>query len=129
MSSNPIDLVRNGRRRFAWRLLPLLALLVGVIVVVPQRATSSPQITQLVSSHTAADGTVFTATNHLVGDARATGKFLVVWAGDQNASDHNSSSLQDATRPAVNPVRIQHEGVPDASPGNDFLAVIDADPA
>jgi hypothetical protein len=106
----------------------VLALVAG-LVLVPQRATSSPQVTELVSTHTAADGTVFTATNHLVGDARAAGKYLVVWAGDANAGDHSSASLQGELRPAVNPIRTEHEVVPDSAPGNDFLAVIDANPA
>jgi hypothetical protein len=129
MSSKPMELVENGRRRRRiGAVLAGAAVLGGALVGVPQAVTSAPQVTEVESVVEAANGTVFTATNHLVGDARVGGKYLVVWAGDENASDHSGASLQGELRPSVNPLRTIHEELPDAAPGQDFLAVIDANP-
>jgi hypothetical protein len=99
------------------------------LAVLPRVGNADPAIDTLPSSFTAADGTVFTATNHLVRTkTRPAGEYLVVWAGDTNAGDHSGAGLaQDAQRLGVNPVRITHADAPDKAAGLDFLAVIDSD--
>src|SRR5207302_1336147 len=74
---------------------------------------------------------LFTATNHLVDDHDPkAGEFLVVWAGDVNAADNTvNEDVQKATSIGVNVEKLKHVDIPDALPGQDFLAVIDADPA
>src|SRR4051812_7345596 len=86
-------------------------------------------VEKIASSITASDGTVVTATNHLVTTETA-GSYLVVCAGDANAGDSSAGPLVDrAQRRGVNPERLKEVEVPDAAVGNAFLAVIDAGPA
>ena len=109
-----------------------MAALVGLIAVVnPAAGQAQTPVAVTASSVTGSDGTVVTATNHLVQTAHGTsGEYLVVWAGDENAGDNSAAGLvNDATRPAINPVKTLNVDGPDAAPGNDFLAVIDSDPS
>src|SRR5205823_7925424 len=99
------------------------------------------------------DGQLYWVTNHLVGGRKApkvkapakaptqapasaaapapagNGKeYLVVWAGDQNASDTKGSDIKNAA-PEVNPVKAVNEDAVTDPPSPDFLAVIDATPS
>ena len=109
----------------------MAALVALVAVVNPTSGHAQPPVAVTVSSVTGSDGTVVSATNHLVQTGHPTsGEYLVVWAGDENAADNSAAELvNDATRPAINPVKTLNVDGPDAAPGNDFLAVIDSDPA
>jgi hypothetical protein len=88
-------------------------------------------IHEILSQVSPVAGKLFTATNHLV-DARdkKAGEYLLVWAGDVNAADNTVQGLADrATQLQVNPERLLNVELPDLLPGNDFIAVIDADPS
>src|SRR5882724_10295770 len=109
------------------------------------------------STFTASNGVVFTATNHLVQDTPAILKakrdlvvsarngtnplaqkivtaagrirheYLVVWAGDQNASDHASaelSQLNPSVDPGVDDPKATEKKARDNALGPDFLAII-----
>ena len=122
----------KGKRRWGLLAVPLVAMgLWSVTTGGP--ATAKVRIVE--SSVTASDGSVVTAVNHLVAPDQsvaspAAGKFLVVWAGDTNAGDHSSSTLTGrATRIAIDPLREANQEIPDMAPGQDFLAVIDAEPS
>ena len=129
-------------RRSPWLRPSRLALAVPVLalaaLLVPS-GKAKATVTVLTSSVRGSDGTLFTVTNHLVditaqdvasgtsAPGRA-GQYLLVWAGDANASDTSGADLQQ-TRAAVNPVKFLNEDAVDDPPAPDFLAVIDADPA
>jgi hypothetical protein len=111
----------------------LLALAVGAAVFSAAHIASA-QTTVVRSSFTGKDGTRYTVTNHLVGSAAAAAtaprhrphEWLLVWAGDANASDTTGATIKN-TPIAVNTVRETAIDGKDAPPGPDFLAVIDAD--
>ena len=74
--------------RFRARALPVvasMAALIGVVAVVnPTSGHAQPPIAVTASSVAGSDGTVVTATNHLVQTGHPTsGEYLVVWAGDE----------------------------------------------
>ena len=133
--------MRNPRKR--WRLvLPVLAITAGSLAIGAPPGRAEAPVTVRSSSVTGTDGTVVTATNHLVGAAATaatgrpattgtSGEYLVVWAGDENVADNSAAGLVNevVTHPAINPGRLTNIQGPDAAPGNDFLAVIDADPS
>jgi hypothetical protein len=126
----------------------------GLLAVQSSGASASDYIKVSTSAVRVADGRTFTATNHLVQPSKAIlarehqlvadalsgrdpqarklvtaeGKirheYLLVWAGDRNAADDNSSTLA-ATSPTVNPVNVPDDAR-DKSLGPDFLAVVDA---
>ena len=81
----------------------MAALVALVAVVNPTSGHAQPPVTVTASSVTGSDGTVVTATNHLVQTGHPTsGEYLVVWAGDENAADNSAAELvNDATRPAM----------------------------
>jgi len=112
--------------------------LVATAFALPQAGVGRAGVDVVRSSVKVSDGRTFTATNHLVQPASGLagafaadqgGEYLLVWAGDSNASDNTSNTLASrVTRgPTVNLVQLQNEEVPDDSVSNDFLAVIDAD--
>jgi hypothetical protein len=131
------SLPRLTNRRTALLLVPLL---VAGLLLIPRGGGARADITKVVSSVKASDGSTYSITNHLVGlnasgpstavasSAQPSGEYLVVWAGDQNIGDASAGSLvQRAQRPEVNPEKLKNIQIPDDAPGNDFLAVIDAD--
>lgn len=129
-------------KRTRWVAVVCLPLLVAGLLVLPKSDPAKANIIE--SVFTATDGTVFTLTNHLLGSAVSAaadgassgraGKYLLVWAGDENITDHtglnqNSVIRQTLDRLAVDPVRALNIELQSALPGPDFLAVIDADPS
>lgn len=118
-------------RRRGWRLALAVALLSAGLGLVSTRSTTAQTPVQeiLSSVHTTA-GPAFTATNHLLSDANpGAGEYLVVWAGDANVADNTTNQLLDrATTVGLNLERLKNIELQDSLPGNDFLAVIDADP-
>ena len=123
------------RKRTALFVVPFL---VAAAILVPRGDSAHASVQVLRSSTRGSDGTVVTAVNHLVGRAGATtqaiggghraGEYLIVWAGDTNAGDSSGGDVvRKVQQPAVNPVKTVNIDGPDAAPGNDFLAVIDAD--
>jgi hypothetical protein len=104
----------------------------GLNGLVARPSQAEEPVHQILSSVSDAAGGLFTATNHLVGDRdRDTGEFLVVWAGDVNATDNSVRGLVDKATKLVPPniPSLLSSTVPDLLPGQDFLAVIDVDPA
>jgi hypothetical protein len=117
-------------------------------------ADANVHVVPSISTFTASNGVVFTATNHLVQDTPAIQKatrelvasarngtnplaqkivapdghirreYLVVWTGDQNVGHQNTASVQQ-TNPSVDPKTIGKTGK-DNTLGPDFLAIIDA---
>ena len=116
------------RRRAAAVLLPFLVI---AALAVPKIGAAHAEVRIVRSSIRATDGTIVTAANHLVGPpTRQAGQYLVVWAGDVNAADNSLHTLQEkAQRPEPNLERLTNIELPDDSASDDFLAVIDADPA
>ena len=123
-------------RRSALLALPFLA---AGLLLLPGVTGAGAHVRVVSFSVKGAGGKVFTVTNHLVGaaaqDAGAAvpagqrpGQYLLVWAGDGNASDATGQSIQ-TTPLAVNPVRAENQDLYDDPPNPDFLAVIDADPS
>lgn len=106
------------------------AVLATGLFLVTGRADSQTVVQTVVSEVHKAGQPVFSATNHLLTDhRRATGQYLVVWAGDVNAGDNSVNGLVDrATTVDVNVERLTNVEAPDLNTGADFLAVIDADP-
>ena len=117
---------------------------VGVMagLVAPAGSADAVRLGEIVkTTHSvrASDGRLFTLTNHLTSAGaqavKAKGavpsrEYLVVWAGDWNASDHSAASLiERSQRISVDEVRETQIELVDAPPGPDFLAVVDADPA
>jgi hypothetical protein len=132
---------------------------VAFVGVHSQKADASDRVVESVSHFTASNGQIFTATNHLVQDTPAILKakrdliisarngtnpqaqrivtaqgrirheYLVVWAGDQNASDHSTAEL-DHVNPSVNPgfndPKTTEKELRDNALGPDFMAIIDA---
>src|SRR5204863_519748 len=80
-------------------------------VVNPTSGHAQPPVAVTASSVTGSDGTVVTATSHLVQTGHPTsGEYLVVWAGDENAADNSAAELaNDATHPALNPVKTLND--------------------
>ena len=124
------------RRRSALLGLPLLA---AGLLLIPGITRAGAGVRVVSFSVKGTDGKVFTVTNHLVGAAaqdvgaavpagQRAGQYLLVWAGDGNASDTTGAGIQQ-TPLAVNPVKIGNEDLYDEPPNPDFLAVIDADPS
>ena len=120
--------------RTALGIAGVVAAIAAVLPAVGQAATQ-PLVTH--SKLRGTDGVVYTATNHLVGQAEVAsqrvvgnaGEYLVVWAGDVNAGDNSAAGLvHEAERPAINPIKDAEITSKDAAPGSDFLAVIDANP-
>ncbi|HEX2701237.1 MAG TPA: hypothetical protein VHM89_13640 [Acidimicrobiales bacterium] len=115
----------------SWRLPLAVSLLAACLgLVATDTTTAQTPVHEILSTvHTAA-GPVFTATNHLLSDNNpAAGEYLVVWAGDVNVGDNTTNALVDrATTIGLNLERLKNVELPDLAPGNDFLAVIDADP-
>ena len=116
------------------RVIALAAVLLAGGLAVQSQQPADAGITTLVSKVRASDGTTMTVTNHLTKAAQTTlaakaagrphrREYLLVWAGDANASDLTGSELQ-RTPLAVNPVRAANIDK-DHAPGPDFLAVID----
>ncbi len=74
---------------------------------------------------------LFTATNHIVADHdRNAGEYLLVWAGDVNVADNTVDQLVDRVtqhrrRTSSGSINVE---LPDLLPGQDFLAVVDAEP-
>jgi hypothetical protein len=117
-------------------------------------AESTEAVVTSISTFTADNGEVFTATNHLVqdspailkakralvesarsgtnpaagkivtADGRIRHEYLIVWAGDKNAGDITSADLA-RSNPSVDPQTTERT-VKDLEPGPDFLAIIDA---
>ena len=126
------NLLPSTRRRRRW--LPVVAfglLAAGMTFVQSGGSDAEPLVSTLTSTVHPAGGPVFSATNHLIANhAATTGEYLVVWAGDVNAGDNTANALvKRATSVDVNVERLTNVEGPDLAPGNDFLAVIDADPA
>lgn len=111
-----------SRRRVALAVLVVAGLLV-VVTSGDRRAAADVDV--VVSEAVGSDGTVFWVENHLVRSAVTaavappTGReYLLVWAGSENAADF--AITDDIPEDYV--ARV-------TTPGPDFLAVIDADPA
>src|SRR5689334_16932832 len=125
----PLSPPKRSRR---WRPVLAIALLAaGLTGLASAPSEADTPVHQILSSVSDAAGGLFTATNHLVDDRDAdTGEFLVVWAGDVNASDSSVRGLVDKATKLVPPniPSILSSTVPDLLPGQDFLAVIDVDP-
>lgn len=105
------------------RALAVGFLLVALLLIRPTESAQA-QVDIVVSEITGTDGRVFWAKNHLVrtddgveslsgnaAGAPAPGEYLIVWAGDANATD----------------VSLADSGVVTDPPAPDFLAVINAD--
>ena len=127
---------RRGPRAGAWTVatavMALGALAAGLVVAVTADGKVAPRKVQLIDSQITTSAGVVTATNHLVAGAeQPSGQYLIVWAGDQNIADNSVNGIaQNAlSQIDVNPERLLNVTLPDALPGNDFLAVIDSDPA
>ncbi|MDQ2648817.1 MAG: selenium-binding family protein [Actinomycetota bacterium] len=120
------------KRSRRWRSILAIALLAaGFSGIATAPSDADTPVHQILSSVSDAAGGLFTATNHLVDDRdQDTGQFLVVWAGDVNASDTTAHGLVDTALGLVPPnlPRLENILLPDVLPGQDFLAVIDADP-
>jgi hypothetical protein len=132
-----------GSRRARLAALVTVPLLVAGVLVLPGSEPAGARI--VVSSITSGDGTVFTLTNHLLNDLAGgasaagpggggPGKYLIVWAGDENISDHTGLNADGALRRtldtlSVDTIRTLGQDIQTHLPGPDFLAVIDADPA
>lgn len=120
-------------RRWPVALTALPVLIGGIALLGPSApADASPEI--VTSSVLSSAGELFTATNHLVDLPRIASpgaeghqpkEYLVVWAGDANASDTIGADIKNAPL-QVSPGKELSE-VGDQMPGPDFLAVIDAD--
>lgn len=121
------------KRSRRWRSVLAIALLAaGLSGIAANPSAADEPIHQILSSVSDSGGALFTATNHLVDDHDPdTGEFLVVWAGDVNASDNSVRGLVDKATKLVPPnvPAITSSLLPDLLPGQDFLAVIDVDPA
>ena len=123
-----IDKVRIRRRRTTAVGAALLGL-VGVGLALGRAPAAGADVDVVTSTLAGGDGTEYFAQNHLVEGTDQSGhEYLVVWAGDANAGDTKGSDIQGAPL-GVNPVRIINQDAVDAPPGQDFLAVIDVDPA
>jgi hypothetical protein len=126
----------------------------GLLGVHSPKADAGEKVVPSVSTFTASNGVVFTATNHLVQDSPAVVKatkelvasarngtnplaqkivapdghirheYLVVWTGDQNAG-HQATATLEATNPNVD-ARNLEKNVKDFTLGPDFLAIVDA---
>ncbi len=120
------------KRSRRWSSIVAIALLAaGLSGIAAEPSEAQDPIHEILSSVSDAAGGLFTATNHLVdGRDLDTGEFLVVWAGDVNASDNSVQGLVDKTLKLVPPniPNIVNATLPDLLPGQDFLAVIDVDP-
>ena len=120
------------KRWWAATVLPLAA---AGLVAIPPPPKADAGVRVITSTLTAPLGALITATNHVVKSVptsgpSAPGEFLLVWAGDTNAADLTVKGIPDhLTRlgSSVDIVRTLGVVVPDLLPGNDFLAVIDAD--
>jgi hypothetical protein len=112
-----------------------------IFVGVSQSASADAVDISMSSVQATADGTVFTVTNHLVKSSNTTlaaaaapagtaehhpHEWLLVWAGDTNVADTTGADIQ-RTPLQISPIKLGNVTVPDALPGPDFLAVIDAD--
>lgn len=120
------------KRHRRWRAALTVALLAtGIGALATRPSDAQTPVHEVLSQVSSTAGTLFTATNHLVEDHdRNAGEYLLVWAGDVNAADNTVNGLVDrATQIGLNRERLQHVELPDLLPGNDFIAVIDADPA
>jgi hypothetical protein len=121
------------KRSRRWRSILTIALLAGGLSgIAAQPSQAQDPVHQILSSVSDAAGGLFTATNHLVDNHDPdTGEFLVVWAGDVNVSDNSVRGLVDKAAKLVPPniPNIVDATLPDLLPGQDFLAVIDVDPA
>ncbi|GAA3241161.1 hypothetical protein GCM10017691_44090 [Pseudonocardia petroleophila] len=123
----------HTRRRRLTAVAVALPLLAGGTALAGQATAESPVHTITSEVHDSV-GTLFTATNHLVdipgvvpvGEEGHVGKeYIVVWAGDENVADTSGQDIAD-TPLAVGAVKELSE-LPTDLPGQDFLAVIDAD--
>jgi hypothetical protein len=125
--------VSPPKRSRRWRPVLAIALLAaGLSGLTARPSEAQDPVHQILSSVSDTAGGLFTATNHLVDDHNPkTGEFLVVWAGDVNASDNSVRGLVDKATKLVPPnlPNIASAVLPDLLPGQDFLAVIDVDPA
>jgi hypothetical protein len=131
-----------------------LLMLAGLAGFRPSSGKPAEHVLTSVSTFKASNGEVFTATNHLVqdspaalqakrnliksalngtnpsarkivtSDGRIRHEYLVVWAGDKNASDITSADLAQFN-PSVDP-QTTEKRVKDLAPGPDFLAIVDA---
>jgi hypothetical protein len=112
------------------RALGLAAVLTATGLTVGASQSADAGVLTTTSSVLASNGERITVTNHLTKAAqeqvaqKARHEYLLVWAGDANASDTTGKTLQE-TRLSVNPVKTLNEDT-DNAPGPDFLAVIDA---
>jgi hypothetical protein len=123
----------HTRRRRLIAVAVAVPLLAGGTALAGQATADSPIHTITSEVHDSV-GSLFTATNHLVdlpgvvpvGEPGHEGKeYLVVWAGDENVADTSGQDIAD-TPLAVGAVKELSE-LPTDLPGQDFLAVIDAD--
>jgi hypothetical protein len=127
-------------KKTRWGAVALLPLLVAGLLVIPESKPAKANL--LTSTFNATDGTLFTATNHLVSsggvgaagpEGGRPGKYLLVWAGDENVTDHTgisgTGSLVDKVdRLSLDTIRTLGQDAPNLLTGQDFIAVIDADP-
>ncbi|MHA6781374.1 hypothetical protein ACVGOW_10320 [Pseudonocardia saturnea] len=123
----------HTRRRRLTAVAVAVPLLAGATALAGQATAVSPIHTITTEVHDSV-GSLFTATNHLVdipgvvpvGEPGHEGKeYLVVWAGDENVADQSGQDIAD-TPLAVGAVKELSE-LPTDLPGQDFLAVIDAE--
>ncbi|HZE66500.1 MAG TPA: hypothetical protein VE081_07725 [Sporichthyaceae bacterium] len=150
---------RRPRRRVAVLGAVAALIAAGFVGVHSPQAGASDRVVLNASTFTASNGVVFTATNHLVQDSPAILKakrdlivsarngtnplaqkivtaagrirheYLVVWAGDENASDHASADLTQlnpSVDPSFNDPKATEKKLRDNALGPDFLAIIDA---
>jgi hypothetical protein len=123
---------RRLRTRRA-KVVTLVTALVAGGLAVQARQPAEAGVTTLVSSVQASNGQTISVTNHLTKTAQSTlnskastnkrHEYLLVWAGDANASDLTGAEIRN-TPLSVNPVRTLEVDT-DHAPGPDFLAVID----
>jgi hypothetical protein len=122
--------IRRFRAR-RWRAALAVALCATAFATVTTESSQAqtPVHEILSQVHTLGQG-LFTATNHIVADHdRNAGEYLLVWAGDVNVADNTVDQLVDrVTHIGVNLERLINVELPDLLPGQDFLAVVDADP-
>ncbi|HEX2052114.1 MAG TPA: hypothetical protein VHJ78_00125 [Actinomycetota bacterium] len=121
----------NPSRKLAVIAVTVTTLLAGLLAIVPGSAVEAGplEVTSAINSLT---GNLVTATNHLVPGDPSSSKFLLVWAGDENAADLTVNTLPDLLQrlgSSLDPNRTLDQMAPDLAPGQDFLAVVDADPS
>ncbi|WP_211588704.1 hypothetical protein [Allorhizocola rhizosphaerae] len=98
--------------------------------VVASEGPATANVTVVTSSILGSDGVTYTATSHVTASAvSGPGKYLLVWAGDANASDANSNNSfgTDTILHGIN-INDLPQTVDGATVKSDFLAVIDAEP-